>query len=269
MLGLFGWVEARSPKAMAPLDLFRSRNFLGANLMTLFLYGALSGLLYYMPLELMQVQHYSPLAAGSAMLPVVLLIFLLSRWSGGLVDRYGSAMPLILGPAIVGIGFALLAVPGIDGSYWKTFFIPGMVLGFGLAACVAPLTTVVMNSVEEARAGAASGVNNAVSRAASLLALAVFGVVLHASFFTALNRGLDHADIAPQVRQQVQAQRTRLAGISTPDPAAAQRVVLEAFLAGFRRVMLTASGLCVLAAISAGLFVRTAAAKGKEQESKT
>jgi EmrB/QacA subfamily drug resistance transporter len=265
MLGLFGWVEARSPKAMAPLDLFRSRNFLGANLMTLFLYGALSGLLYYLPLNLMQVQHYAPTAAGAVLLPVVLLIFLLSRWSGGLVDRYGSAMPLIVGPAIVGLGFAMLALPGLGGSYWKTFFLPSMVLGFGMAVSVAPLTTVVMNSVEEARAGAASGVNNAVSRATSLLALAVFGVILHTSFQTALDRGLNHANISPQVRQQVEAQRSSLAGINTPDPAA-QRVVLEAFVAGFRRVMLTASGLCLLAAVSAGLFVRTSAAKAKEQQ---
>jgi predicted MFS family arabinose efflux permease len=265
MLGLFGWVEARSPRAMAPIDLFRSRNFLGANLMTLFLYGALSGLLYYLPLELMQVQHYSPLAAGAVMLPVVVMIFALSRWSGGLVERYGSALPLIVGPAIVGIGFALLALPGVDGPYWKTFFIPSMVLGFGLAVSVAPLTTVVMNSVTEARAGAASGVNNAVSRATSLLALAVFGVILHTSFFTALNKGMNQPGISADVRQQVLAQRSSLAGIATSDPTA-QHAVDEAFVAGFRRVMLTASGLCVLAAISAGLFVRTAAAKGEEQQ---
>jgi EmrB/QacA subfamily drug resistance transporter len=265
MLGLFGWVEARSPKAMAPIDLFRSRNFLGANLMTLFLYGALSGLLYYLPLELMQVQHYSPLAAGAVMLPVVVMIFALSRWSGSLVDRYGSALPLIVGPTIVGIGFALLALPGVDGAYWKTFFIPSMVLGFGLAVSVAPLTTVVMNSVSEARAGAASGVNNAVSRATSLLALAVFGVILHASFQTALNRGINRPNISAEVRQQVLAQRSSLAGIETPDPAA-QHVVLRAFVAGFRRVMLTASGLCFVAAISAGVFVRSSAAKSKEQE---
>ena len=269
LLALFGVVEARSPKAMAPMDLFRSRNFLGANLMTLFLYGALSGLMYYLPLNLMQVQHYTPTAAGAVLLPVVLMIFALSRWSGGLVSRYGSVLPLTVGPVTVGIGFAMLAIPGIGGSYWATFFIPGMVLGFGMAITVAPLTTVVMNSVEEARAGAASGVNNAVSRAATLLALAVFGVIMHASFVTALNKGADR--IPADVRQHVIEQRNNQAAIDTPDPAA-QRVVAEAFVAGFRRVMLTASGLCLVGALCAAGFVRTSAAKssstvGKQQAS--
>ena len=261
LLALFGVVEARSPKAMAPMDLFRSRNFLGANLMTLFLYGALSGLLYYLPLNLMQVQHYTPTAAGAVLLPVVLMIFALSRWSGGLVSRYGSVLPLTVGPVTVGVGFAMLAIPGIGGSYWTTFFLPGMVLGFGMAITVAPLTTVVMNSVEEARAGAASGVNNAVSRAASLLALAVFGVILHASFVTALNRGSTR--IPADARQHVIEQRNNQAAIDTPDPAA-QRVVAEAFVAGFRRVMLTASGLCIAGALCAAAFVRTSAAKARE-----
>jgi EmrB/QacA subfamily drug resistance transporter len=258
MLALFGVVEARSPRAMAPMDLFRSRNFLGANLLTLFLYGALSGLMYYLPLNLMQVQHYTPTQAGAVLLPVVLMIFALSRWSGGLVARYGSVVPLVVGPAIVALGFAMLAIPGIGGSYWKTFFIPGMVLGFGMAVSVAPLTTVVMNSVEEARAGAASGVNNAVSRAATLLALAVFGVILHASFVTALNNGSTR--IPEKVRQQVLSQRNNQAAINTPDREA-QRVIAEAFVAGFRRVMLTASGLCLVSALSAAAFIRTSAAK--------
>lgn len=258
MLALFGVVEARSPKAMAPMDLFRSRNFLGANLMTLFLYGALSGLMYYLPLNLMQVQHYTPTQAGAVLLPVVLLIFALSKWSGGLVARYGSVLPLVVGPVIVALGFAMLAIPGIGGSYWKTFFIPGMVLGFGMAVSVAPLTTVVMNSVEEPRAGAASGVNNAVSRAATLLALAVFGVILHASFVTALTNGSTR--IPEKIRQQVLSQRNNQAAINTPD-ATAQRVIAEAFVSGFRRVMLTASGLCLVGALSAAAFVRTSAAK--------
>jgi EmrB/QacA subfamily drug resistance transporter len=258
MLGLFGVVESRSRSAMAPTDLFRSRNFMGANLMTLFLYGALSGLTYYLPLNLMQVQHYTPVAAGAVLLPVVLMIFALSRWSGGLVTRYGDVAPLVVGPVIVALGFAMLAIPGIGGSYWTTFFIPGMVLGFGMAISVAPLTTVVMNSVVESRAGAASGVNNAVSRAATVLALAVFGAVLHASFVTALNNG--SKSIPSEIRKQLLSQRNNQAAINTKDPAA-QRVVAEAFVAGFRRVMLTASGLCLVGALCSAIFVRT----GSEQ----
>jgi EmrB/QacA subfamily drug resistance transporter len=254
LLLLFLSLEARSENAMAPLELFRSRDFLGANLMTFFLYSALSALLYYMPLDLMQVQGYTPTAAGSAMLPVVVLIFLLSRWSGGLVDRYGAMLPLVAGPVLVALGFLMLTLPGIGGSYWVTYFPAGMMLGLGMAVSVAPLTTVVMNSVDETRAGAASGVNNAVSRVANLLALAVFGVILHGSFVRALNHQLQRPGISAQVRQTALDQRNSLAGIQTGDPAG-QRAVALAFLTGFRHVMYVAAGLCVLAAVSAGALV--------------
>ncbi len=255
----FGVVETYGSAPLLPLSLFRSRDFSGVNLLTLFLYSALTGLLFFFPLNLIQVQSYSATAAGAAMLPFILLMFLLSRWSGGLVDRYGARPPLVFGPIVVAIGFTLFALPAIGGNYWTTFFPASVILGLGMAASVAPLTTTVMNSVSEGQAGTASGINNAVSRLAGVLSIAVFGIVMLAGFERQLSSRLATIDLEPGIRQEIESQRVKLAGIEIPQridtevKVKIRKSIDESFVSGFRIVMLIASGLALLSAVTAWL----------------
>jgi EmrB/QacA subfamily drug resistance transporter len=260
-LSLFVVVESRVADPMVPIELFRSRNFAGANLLTLFLYTALSGVFFFLPLDLIQVQGYTAAAAGASMLPFILLMFLLSRWSGGLFDRIGAKIPLIAGPALAAAGFALFALPGTGGSYWTTFFPAMAVLGLGMAGTVAPLTTTVMSSVESRHAGAASGINNAISRTAGLLAVAALSVVMLHVFERRLDEGLRKNRVRPELRSAIENQATRLAAIRIPssvsnaDQDAARAAVRSAFVAGFRRVMLVGSALSLLAAATAAWLI--------------
>jgi len=241
-------VEARVAAPMLPLSLFRHRDFAAANALTLLLYAALGGSLFFVPLNLIQVQGYGATGAGASLLPFIAIMFALSRLTGQLVDRVGARLPLVVGPLIAAAGFALYALPGVGGSYWTTFFPASCVLGLGMSIVVAPLTTTVMNALPPSLAGTASGVNNAVSRTAGLLAIAVFGVVMTHVFDGALDARLAPLRLSPDDMRTIAMQKAKLAGIVIADPAAGH-AVKEAFVTGFRAVMLCSAGLAVLSAL--------------------
>jgi EmrB/QacA subfamily drug resistance transporter len=258
---LFVWVEARARAPMLPLDLFARANFGGANLLTLLLYAALGGGLYFFPLNLIQVQGYPATVAGAALLPFIVIMFLFSAKAGQLVDRFGPRLPLVVGPVIAGLGFALFAVPGVDAPYWSAFFPAVVVLGIGMTITVAPLTTTVMNAVGPDMAGTASGVNNAVSRTAAVLAVAVFGLVMAWAFDTSMAAALREMQASPELASHMAAQRSRLAAAEAPaglDPASAQAVkaaINQAFVAGFRWVMGISAVLALASALSAWFWI--------------
>ncbi|MGA9771494.1 MAG: MFS transporter [Blastocatellia bacterium] len=260
-LSAFLIVEARSRNPMLPLALFRSRNFTGANLLTLFLYTALGGALFFFPLNLIQVQGYSATGAGTALLPFILIMFVLSRWSGGLVKSYGAKLPLVIGPVITAFGYALFILPGTGGSYWTTFFPAVVVLGLGMATSVAPLTTTVMSAVPEGLSGAASGVNNAISRTAGLLGVAVLGLVMLHGFNREADRRFAQLKVSPDSQRIINEQRVRLAGAELPADiddetrAALKQAVNESFVFGYRLVMTSAVGLALASALSAFMMI--------------
>lgn len=261
-LAAFIFTEARTTHPMVPLRLFRSSTFSGANALTFFLYGALSCVFFFLPLNLIQVQGYTPLSAGAAMLPFIVVLFVLSRWSGGLASRLGPRKPLIVGPIVVAMGFLLLARPGIGGSYWSTYFPGVLIIGLGMAASIAPLTTAVMNGAEEGNAGIASGINNTVSRTAGLLAVALLGILLTTVFSRDLEQRTASLELSGPVRGEILANRARLAGAQvpaglSPDLAGEVRLAIGlSFVAAFRVVAIASAGLTVLAAACAMIWVR-------------
>ena len=251
---LFVLVERRVRTPMVPLDLFKSSSFRGANLLTLLLYAALGAFFFLFPLNLIQVQKYSATKTGAASLPMIFLIFFLSRWSGGLIARYGSKAPLIIGPLIVGAGFTLFAMRSVSTSYWSGPFPAFLLLGFGLAISVAPLTTVVMSSVGQDRAGTASGINNAVARVAGVLAVAVLGIVMVAIFARSLRASLTMLRLESPVVHDLESNVSRLGGLDapanlTPETTAEVRgAITRAFVFGFRTIMLVCAGLAIAGA---------------------
>lgn len=250
-------IERHVRAPMVPPEMFRIHGFVGLNMMTLLLYAALGGTVFLVPYNLIQVQGYSALQAGLATLPIGLLIGVLSRHAGAFADRRGVRMPLVGGPLLVAAGCAGLAVPGVGGGYFATFFLPITLLALGLAITVSPLTTAVMNTAPDDRTGAASGINNTAARVAGLFAVALGGALASAVFAVALETRLAELAVADDVRRMLLADADRLAELAVPLALAPglreaiEAAIEQAFIQAFRVVILLNAGFAVVAALIA------------------
>ncbi|MEQ7155034.1 MFS transporter [Brevundimonas aurifodinae] len=237
LLGGFLWAEAREAHPMMPLSLFRSSVFSGINLLTLLLYFALGGAMFFLHFDLIRVQGWSATEAGAAMLPFAVVMGLFSGLAGRIADRFGARLSLGVGPVLAGIGLLMLALPGRGAGYIDGPLAGMTVMAIGMTLAVGPLTGAVMGAVEPGKTGVASGVNNAVARVAGLLAVALLGVVLSAVFVALL----DQPDARATLGQV-------MAGDGGLEEAA-----IDAFHAAFRAVM-TVSGACAILAGAIGLL---------------
>ena len=236
LLAAFLWAEARQRHPMMPLGLFRSSVFSGINLLTLLLYFALGGAMFFLPFDLIRVHGWSATMAGAAMLPFAVIMGLFSGLAGKMADRFGAKLSLSLGPILAGVGLALLALPAPGAGYVDGPLAGMTVMAVGMTLAVGPLTAAVMGAVPPGHTGVASGINNAVARVAGLLAIALLGVILSAVFVA----GVDSPD--------ARAQLGRVMAGADLDTAAR-----DAFHAAFRAVILTCAGLAVLGGIVGGL----------------
>lgn len=260
-LAAFVYAQTQVKTPMMPLNVFRSRTFSATNVYTFALYGALGGSLYFLPFDLQNIHGYSPAVAGTALLPFVLSMVVLSRFTGGLYHSVGARLPLVVGAAIAGLGYVGFAMVGSGGSYWTTFFLPALLLGVGAAFFVAPLTTAVFDSAPPDMSGLASGINNAVARTAGLVAIAVLGLVMSTGFNAAFEHEVTAHGFSAQTRAVALAQRDRIVNGDVPDTvrgaerASLASAVRHSYVAGFRIVMLATAGLTLVAALVALLYV--------------
>jgi len=253
--GFLAW-EHRSPAPMMPLGLFKVRNFAVGNLTTLALYGGLGVATFFLVLFLQQVGGYTPLEAGLSLLPITIITFLLARRFGVLADRMGPHLFMGGGPIVAGIGLLLLARTDASANY-LTMVLPGVaVFGLGLAATVAPLTATVLSSVPKGHAGVASGVNNAVSRVASLLAIAALGAVVAGSFSSRLDHDLADRVLSPPAKAAVATARTRplvidASAVPAPQRATVREALVDSSVHSFRLGMMISAALAILGGIVA------------------
>ena len=256
LLIFFVIYENNISNPLVPIHLFKNTEFAVGNLITFLMYSALGGATFFVPFNLIQVQDYTPVQAGAAFMPMLIILFLLSRWSGGIVDRYGAKKPLTLGPFISGVGYLIIAFADLSRSnYWYGLFPAIVVLGFGMTVTIAPLTTAVMNSLSVSYSGLASGINNSLGRIAGVMAIAVFGIILFNSFDYKLTDRLNSKEVPQEVIKSIESQKTRLSAINIDGDIdlnikrTIENLIRESYLSSFRLIMLLIAVLALISGI--------------------
>jgi EmrB/QacA subfamily drug resistance transporter len=270
-LALFLLAEARIAAPMLSLSLFRLPGFMGVQVFTFLLWAALSGALFFVPFRLQQIQGFKPLQAGMALLPFVIIVSILSRWAGGLSDRFGPRIPLMVGSCFAGLGFLLLTLASPQTSYLLGFMPALMTIGIGMGICVAPVTVAALGAAGEDNVGLASAVNNMAARTGGLIAIAVFGLLLADRFDAALTAALAPLNLPDTALQALAAQRAKLAaadlpaGLAPDIQAAVAAAIKTAFVSGYRWIMAAAG----MMAFTSAVIAATSLARGKAPTRKT
>jgi hypothetical protein len=260
-LAIFARVEAVAPNPMIPRELFANRAFISANAYTFVLYAALGGATYFMPFFLQFIRGYAPLESGAALLPFVAVMSIGSRFAGGYFTQARVRLALMLGPIGAAAGFLLFGFAPLDSPYWVSYFPAAAFMGLGAAIFVAPLTTFAMNAAR-AHAGAGSGVNNAVSRAGSLLAVAIVGTIVFAIFSANVDRTVASGGFSAATQRAVHAHFDRVAAFDIPQevPAGERAGLLTAvrgdYAAAFRWAMALMAAACIAASAYAAFAIR-------------
>ncbi len=267
--GVFIYHEKKVENPLVPLDLFKSTVFTGGNIVTFFLYSALSGAIFFVPFNLVQIQGYSATQAGAAFLPLLIILFLLSRWSGSIVDKYGAKPPLVIGPIISAIGYLMLTEIDMSiSNYWNSFFPAMIILGLGMSATIAPLTTAVMNAANVEHSGVASGINNSVGRIAGVLSIAVLGLFMFTTFSGNIKEELHASALPTEIKESIAQQTTKLAAMSISDEldentkSQIKQIINKSYNSSFILIMYLISGLALLSSFVAFKTMKPKTKKG-------
>ncbi|HTE00291.1 MAG TPA: MFS transporter [Mucilaginibacter sp.] len=270
LLIAFLFIEAKSKHPMMPLSLFANATFSGVNLLTFFLYAGLGSGMLFLGLNLVQAQGYSQLQSGLTFLPFTVLMITIARYAGGIADKHGPRLLLIVGPATAGAGLLILSfVKQTNGpsDYWTTFFPGILVFGLGMSFTVAPLTAAVMGSVSDHFSGTASGINNALTRIANVFANAIFGALAVLFFAGALQGEIKNTTLDPKEKQEVAAQAANLGNAKVPvnidskNKKEIEKAYHTSFIHAYANIMRISAGLGFLGALMSVAFVRNSAVK--------